>query len=168
MRTMSWAMVWMAILALAVGCGGDDSTDSGDGTTTQTAGGDSAESADDHGHDHDHDHGHSHDGERYELGSLTIGASEVAVIQVGELTSGGSVVFEMQATGGEDAISAIRIWVGNEAGEGSIKQKAGADGGGHYHAHVELDETWPEDSQVWIEIETADGSERGAYPLGSS
>ena len=164
MKTLTFWCAMLVVAGLAVGCGGGD----GDGDHGHSHGNGDHDHGHggDHSHSHDDDPNHSHEGKRYDLGSLEIGGSKVVMTQVGELEPGGNVVYEMKLSG-DAKVDAVRIWVGNEAGEGSIKQKAeGKDG--DYHAHVELEEKWPADSQVWVELESESGSERGSFKPGDS
>jgi len=105
--------------------------------------------------------GHSHEGEPHALGTADAGGVEVFVTRIGDLTPGGETLFELEIED-DPGIVAVRIWVGDESGRGSLKSLAGRDGPGRYHAHVELDDTLPEGSRVWIEVETEEGTETGS------
>jgi len=121
-------------------------------------------------HDHDHDHGKEHDheeehddhGERHEMGESVLGAFTVKVARLGDIEAGHEGVLDVEVSGGTPA--AVRAWVGVESGKGSMKAKLDGDHG--YHGHIEVPETLPEGSAVWIEVEDADGKkERGSFKL---
>lgn len=128
-----------------------------------------AEHADDHGHGHDHDHADpgaptdSHAGPKHDLGAAQVGAFEVAVTQVGDVTPGEGATFEIRPTGA-DEITAVRAWVGVESGQGSVKVKA-PKRGDFYDADLEVPAQLPEGSKAWVEIETAAGRSSTAFDL---
>jgi hypothetical protein len=51
----------------------------------------------------------------------------------------------------------IRLWVGTKSGQGSLKTKADSEGE-HWHAHVECPGIMSDRSELWIEVEDADGT----------
>lgn len=133
--------------------------------------------SDDHGHenghedhdDHDHDdHGHDGDGDdhddhahgdRHEIGSATIGGRTVTLAVFGEIEAGHEAVLDIEVEGG--AASAVRAWVGVSSGRGSLKAKIdGKDG--EYHGHLEVPGKLPEGSEIWVELESADGKKAQA------
>lgn len=133
-------------------------------------------SADD-GHDHgeagheDHDHGpgehdehddHGH-GEERSLGSVSVGGTTLTVSISGDLEPGAEIHVELEPTGGP-APSAIRLWIGDEAGAGALKSKADVHDG-HFEGHVEA----PSDitgASLWIQVESASGeSSTGSLQL---
>ena len=52
---------------------------------------------------------------------------------------------------------AIRVWVGDESGVGSIKTKTHSHGS-TYHAHATAPATIPANCAVWIEVQAANGN----------
>lgn len=124
-------------------------------------------------HDHDHDHGtegHEHDdeggddgdgggehGTGHSLGTLTIGGTELAVVQLGALAAGQESAFEFEIASGP-APAAIRTWVGTEDGRGAMKALAEAEGDVHAHAHIELPAELSPTHRLWVEVEDAAGS----------
>lgn len=115
-------------------------------------------------HDHGNENGHAHGGEHHELGEVTILGHTLAVTQIDHVHAGEEAVFEVKVTGGGKPAT-VRVWVGVESGEGSRKTVAGA-AGDMYDAHVDVPATLPEDAEVWLEVETADGStDSGSVPF---
>ncbi|HIO53252.1 MAG TPA: hypothetical protein EYN32_06385 [Phycisphaerales bacterium] len=60
----------------------------------------------------------------------------------------------LQTAGGH--ASAIRLWVGDESGVGSIKTKTHSHGAAS-HAHVQAPAKLPVGSAVWVEVQTPSG-----------
>jgi hypothetical protein len=60
----------------------------------------------------------------------------------------------VQTTGGHAA--AIRLWVGDESGIGSLKTKTHSHGA-ESHAEIRSPATLPANSAVWIEVQTPSG-----------
>lgn len=111
----------------------------------------------DHDHDHDHDHHHHHDGEHLELGTATTAGITYEAIQIGELDEDShEQVIEIVLTEGSPRPAAARIWIGTEDAEGSVKTRA--EGSGNmFDVHVELPESLPADSRLWVEMENSQG-----------
>ena len=66
--------------------------------------------------------------------------------------------------GGEKP-AAVRLWIGNESGDGALKTKADAHDD-HYHAHVEAPTTLADDIAMWVEVEDANGERsKASIPL---
>lgn len=129
----------------------------------------------DHGHDHPgeggrhegHDHAEeAHDkpdgfdhGQMRSSGTVTIAGTTLDVAVVGEIKPSSPVEIELEVTAGP-VPSAVRVWVGDQAGTGALKSKA--DGhGDHFHAQTEAPATLA-GASLWIEIEAADGERRSA------
>jgi hypothetical protein len=60
----------------------------------------------------------------------------------------------LQTAGGH--ASAIRLWVGDESGVGSVKTKTHSHGAAS-HAHVQAPAKLPAGSAVWVEVQTPSG-----------
>lgn len=149
--------------------GGGSSTGSASGSSTGTAGKGSNAKGDDHGHshgkngDHDHDHadghnhgdGHSH-GEAVALGDAVAGEYTVIAKREGEIKAGSDVGFDITVVGPADGYTAVRVWVGVESGDGSMKARADRTGE-TWHAHAEAPAVLPEGSKVWVELELKSG-----------
>lgn len=148
-----------AALSLA-GCGGASSPD-GDSDHADHSGHDHGpgehpgdDSGDAGGHD-DHDAGRI-------LGEIVINGTTLGVSVGGEVKPGATLHVDIRLAAGP-APSAIRLWIGDEAGTGALKSKA--DGHeNHYHAGVEVPEPVDSGASLWIEVESADG-ERTARSL---
>ena len=136
-----------------------------------------------HEHDHDHDADHHHDGdtpagtstnneedghaEQVDLGSVTIGDYTAKAAHHG-YEAGGEGHITLDITGGENAPSAVRVWIGVESAEGSVKKKFDMTKEGdayHKHDHVEVPTELSADAALWIEIETGDESHTGHLKL---
>lgn len=129
--------------------------------------------SDSHGHSHeDGDHSHDapegadadpqehHHGEERSLGSVTIGEVAFDVTISGDVGPGADIPVELVQTAGPTP-AAVRFWVGNEDGTGSIRAKAEADGN-LFHNHVEAPVAIWEGAELWIEVEDAAGERLAA------
>ncbi len=151
-RILSLLMMFFAA-ALLGACGDDHGSHDDDGDKHH----------DDGGHGDGEEHGH---GRKASLGSADIGGSKVEVALLGDVAAGHEAVLDVTVDG--DAPEALRIWVGTESGQGSMKAKLDASDG-VYHGHVETPDPLPEGSAIWVELEAADGTRtKGsfAFPEG--
>lgn len=126
----------------------------------------------DHAHgDHDHDHDHAEDGSHEgdddmahsgmrPIGQVTLTGGTLDVAVAGDLTPGTELHVDITYADGEPP-SAVRVWVGVESAEGSMKAKADAGDEG-YHAHVEVPDPLPADSRLWLEAEDESGEREQA------
>lgn len=151
-RTLSiFLMLAAAVLFAACGDKHDgDGHDHGNGH----------EDHDDHDHEHDGDDhdDHAH-GDRHEVGSAKIGGRTVTLAVFGEIEAGHEAVLDVEVEGG--SVSTLRAWVGISSGRGSLKAKIdGKDG--DYHGHIEVPGKLPEGSEIWVELEDADGKKAQA------
>lgn len=122
---------------------------------------------DDHDHDHDHDHPDADEdhGTRHARGTINTGAATGNVFQLGPVQAGSEAHIEFEP-GAADAVTAVRVWIGNEAGKGVMKTLADKQKSGIYHAHVEVKPALPEDAKIWVEVETTDGQrQRGSVAI---
>ncbi|MEZ0267025.1 MAG: hypothetical protein ACAI43_20025 [Phycisphaerae bacterium] len=103
-----------------------------------------------------------HKGEKKDLGSKEVAGYTVKVTQVGDVKPGEEAVFLLVVSGGAGKPKAIRAWVGVESAEGSAKTKA-EDEEKEWHAHVESPKPVPDKSQLWLEVEAADGKKKVAF-----
>lgn len=131
------------------------------------------------GHDHgpgaDHSHdepttGAGHGGAIIELGTATIGVFSVrAARDEGAVKAGGDAPIDVWLEGSDAEVSAVRFWIGTEAGDESIKAKADIEDPAqpnHWHTHAEIPSPMPADSKLWVEIEMPDGSKQtGSFDL---
>src|SRR5690349_4379527 len=85
------------------------------------------------GHDHGAEHAH---GEHQDLGTTTIAGLKLEAAQLGKLTDKEGI-FEVTLAKGTAQPKAVRMWVGVESADGSVKAKAEGSGTA-YEAHVEL------------------------------
>ena len=88
------------------------------------------------------------------LGEKTVGAFKVVAEMEGAIKPGGDGGFDLAITGGE--AKAVRVWVGTESAEGSVKARTDVDEG-KAHIHVEIPNPLPPGSKFWIEIEPVTG-----------
>jgi major membrane immunogen (membrane-anchored lipoprotein) len=135
-RTLSYLMLILALTTFTA-CGGGDGANG-----TPTPGTEPENNEDDH------------HGERHEVGEAKIGDSTVTVAFFGEIKAGAEAVLDIEVEGGE--VDALRAWVGDESGTGSLKSKLdGKDG--DYHGHIDTPDPIAEGSAIWVEIEDASG-----------
>lgn len=113
---------------------------------------------------HDHAAGHGDEGKAHSLGQVAVGGATFAVTLHGEVTAGGEAVLGIAVAEGA-APAELRSWIGIRNGRGSVKALLEADDHGHYHGHLEVPESLPEDSAVWLEVVTDAGRERGSVAL---
>src|SRR5688572_4164704 len=67
--------------------------------------------------------GDTHAGPKHELGSQQAGGYTIKATQFGTVKPGAETVFELAITGGIEKPSDVRVWVGNEAADGSVKAR---------------------------------------------
>jgi hypothetical protein len=114
-------------------------------------------------HDHKSDgKEEEHKGEKKDLGKQKVGAFEVQVTQVGDVTPGEEAIFIIKPKG-EGEPKAVRAWVGVESGQGSIKTKAEEEKEGEWHAHHPVSKPLPAKSKVWVELETGAGKAKASF-----
>ncbi len=128
-------------------------------------------------HDHDHDHdgmGSGDHGEMIELGSMEAGPFRIrATRDEGEIVPAGDAPIDVWIDPtGEAAprVVAVRFWIGDPSGKGSIKAKASIediDEPTRWHTHAEIPDPLPANSKLWIEVEDAEGTRTlASFPLG--
>ena len=99
------------------------------------------------------------------LGTTQMGAYSVKVTQDSDYKPGGKTKYMIKPSGGQGEPTAVRAWVGNESGEGSLKAKAGYDAAdGDYDAFVEVPANPAADAKLWIEIEAGGKKEKASFP----
>lgn len=105
------------------------------------------------------DHGH---GAHHELASVTIGAHTLQVAREGDVKAGAEAAFDLSVEKGKPLPAMVRCWIGVESGEGSMKAKFSKENDTTVHGHVEVPKTIPAGAKLWIEIEEAGKTARGA------
>lgn len=138
---------------------------------------DAAEHRDGDGGGHDGD-GADHDGSEHDMGGEDHGAAsarEIGTVRIGtsmmSVAIGGDVepnaVLNVDVTVIDGPVPpSIRLWIGNEAGDGAIKSRA-AGHDDHFHGSAEAPAVLTDDALLWIEVESLDGSGGTAsLPLG--
>lgn len=111
----------------------------------------------DHGDGKEHAHaseGHTH-GEPQDLGTTTVASLKLQVFQLGKLEEK-EAAFEVVLAKASPELRAVRMWVGVESAEGSVKAKADKVDNA-YEAHVELPNPMPKSAKLWIEVQPAEG-----------
>lgn len=103
------------------------------------------------GHDHDHAHGEPHP-----LGSAKAGDVTIEATQLGDLDEADQA-FELALAEGSPQPKALRLWVGTETAEGSIKALAPSTAG-KQEIHVEMPKPLPADAKLWVEAEQENGT----------
>src|SRR5207237_10283566 len=74
---------------------------------------------------------------------------------------GGDERVEIWISGGAAKVSAVRLWVGVQDAEGSVKAKADLEKD-HWHTHVEVPRPLADGSKLWVEVETETGEKHAA------
>ena len=103
-------------------------------------------------------------GEEHPLGEVKVGAFTAEVTQEGEIAAGGEVGFDIDFPADQAPTATVRIWLGTASGAGSRKTKLALKDGGA-HAHVDAPAEVTDATQLWIEIEMADGNQTAAIDL---
>jgi len=88
--------------------------------------------------------------------SVTIGGIPFRVRVIGTIAPNAALDVSIAQAGGTRPV-AIRVWVGDESGVGSIKTKTHSHGS-TYHAHATAPATIPADCAIWIEVQTPSGA----------
>ena len=110
----------------------------------------------DDGHDHSAHDGHGHnESKKKSLGSVKLGAYEVAVVQEAPVAAGKEGSFHVNVKGGR--VNAVRTWIGTQDASGLVKAKAETEGA-DFHAHPTAPNPLPNGSMLWIELEAKDGT----------
>lgn len=103
--------------------------------------------------------GHAHDSAR-SLGSVTIGEVVFNVSISGETKPGAEVHIDIEQTAGPTPV-AVRLWIGEASGVGSLRSRAdGHDN--HFHGHAEVPAPLGPAAALWIEVESAAGTQTSA------
>jgi hypothetical protein len=141
---------------LLTGCGDShDGHDHGHGEEMHThAEGDGHNGHDAHTDEEDHDH--DEDEVERELGAVAVGGTTLSIGIGSEPVAGETVHVHIDHTAGAEP-AAIRVWIGDESGAGSMKGKAVASGD-TFHGDAEVPSPMAPGSALWIEVEAADGT----------
>ena len=107
--------------------------------------------------------GHAHEGEKdmVALPAKPIGPVKVGVEVPKTLTAGGEAHMHADVEGA--ATGKLRLWVGVESGEGSVKTAADLSPG-EKHLEVELPKTLA-GAKVWVEVEIDGKTEHAGFDL---
>ena len=109
------------------------------------------------------DEAHKHgEGEKHKLGRQKIGNYTVSVILIGEAEAGKEAELDIKLIDAKEEPKALRAWIGKEDGADkaiATKKKT------TYDADVKVPSPLPKDAKVWIEIETAAGTEKGSFAI---
>ncbi len=88
--------------------------------------------------------------------TLTVAGNTFRVLVKGSITPNAVLDVSIVQTTGTPA-AAIRVWVGDESGVGSLKVKVHSHGTSS-HAHAKAPAKLPENSALWIAVQNADGT----------
>ena len=87
--------------------------------------------------------------------SVTLAGITLEVTVGGALWPNAEFDIQLIQTGGS-RVTAIRLWVGDESGVGSVKTRVHSHGAS-YHATAQAPSTLPENCALWIEVQNASG-----------
>ena len=106
-----------------------------------------------------------HEEKTVALGSQSAGGLTVKVSGSG-LEAGDTAHLDVEVSGAEKP-KAVRAWVGNETATDAVKDKVKDEqlASGDYHMHVDVPEPLPAGSKLWIEFETAAGTQKVSFDL---
>ena len=152
-KKLSFILLLLAVAAFAA-CGGEPAAEHDDGHDAhdEQEGHEDCEDHAAHGEDGDE---HGDHGERIEIGEAQAGPHSVHVAVFGDIEAGHEAVLDIEVSGA--GVAAVRAWVGNESGRGSMKSKVDGEDG-IYHGHVEVPATLADASAIWIEVEASNGT----------
>ena len=101
-------------------------------------------------------HNTNSSGTQYFEHTLTLAGVTLDIRVQGSIAPNAVLDISIVQTGG-DPPTAIRVYVGDASGVGSVKTKAHSHGTS-YHVTAQAPATLPENSSLWIEVQNADGS----------
>ena len=143
----------VVVAAMSFGCDKAEPGGGGGGSTANTSSGGAAPAAATQqtatGEHEEHD--------QLPIGEKTVGDLKLVASMAAPLKSsgGGEAAFDVVITGGKP--KAVRFWIGNESGEGSVKAKAEEETTDNWHAHAEVPDPLPPGSKFWVEVEPPTG-----------
>jgi hypothetical protein len=109
-----------------------------------------------HGHGHDHDH--HHQGQTREtLGLETAGTYEIVPVQMGKVTPGGSVAFDVEVLG-QPQPAAVRFWIAPPGTEPPAKVSPESEKDNVYHVDLPVPATATAQDRLWVEVQPAEGT----------
>lgn len=120
----------------------------------------SADDGHNHANEEDDHEGHDH-GQMRSLGIVEIAGTTLAVSISGDIQPSSEVHLELEVASGPIP-AAVRFWIGDQAGIGTLKSKADAHDD-HFHGQTEAPASLT-GASLWIEVETASG-ERQTAPV---
>ena len=88
--------------------------------------------------------------------TLTIAGNTFNVLVKGSITPNAVLDVSIVQSSGAPA-AAIRVWVGDESGVGSLKVRVHSHGASS-HAHAKAPAKLPQNSALWIEVQNTDGT----------
>ena len=110
--------------------------------------------------------GHGHGGPVIALGEQVAGAFRLkATRDEGPIEAGGEAPIDLwvdPAGAAAPRVSAVRFWIGDEAGADSVRARASIedmDDPTRWHTHVEIPDPMPAGTRLWVEI-TSEGGDR--------
>jgi len=157
----SVVLSFVVATAALVGCDRDDHGHPHDApkpqsTTTPAVGGDAQPMAD--------DHDNTGSSTQHKLGDVTVAGYTFTVTQTSAITPGKEADITLVQTAGTGEPKAVRIWIGNESGEGSVKVRTHKHGS-KMEAHVEVPDPLAADAKLWVEVETADAKQASSVAI---
>ncbi|MDB5294071.1 MAG: hypothetical protein JWO31_54 [Phycisphaerales bacterium] len=167
--TLSLALA--AGLALgSAGCKDDRATTAPAPAAKPTAGGHSPDDGPGHGSatvPADGTTGAEHHADAKPLGEKTQGGLTFSAVQDEPVKAGGEGAFDLKVTGypAGGKPTAVRFWVGTEAGAESVKAKAAEVSADNWHTHLEVPSPMPAGAKFWAEVEAPAGKQTVGFDL---
>jgi|GEM_PF-3128820 len=136
-------------------------------TATLTACGGSEDHHEDDSHRHSENESidstqNVHENENPTLGPVSIAGRSISITLFGAVTPGTTIHADIKTTG--EPIDALRAWIGNESGEGSLKAKA-IGNGPTYHIDLEVSANMDDSTAVWFEVQHGEEKSTTSAPL---
>lgn len=114
--------------------------------------------------DADHAAEHTH-ADRQPCGEVQLAGLRIAVFQVVAIAPGKEADFDLDFAAGSSLPEAVRGWIGEASAKGALKVRFAKETPTRMHGHPEVPDPLPEGSQLWLEIDTAAGVEKGSVAL---
>ena len=135
----------LSICLALTACGGKPAAEGGGGESNN----DGKAMADDHGTPH-------------ALGNATIGDYTIEVVQLGEVEAGKEGALDLEFPADKQMPDAVRVWIGGESGEGSVKSRLEVGDGHEVHGHFSVPKELAEGAKLWIEVEAGESRTAGS------
>lgn len=152
-------LILLCVASMLTACGGsEEHHEDGDDHDHASHADNEPSSAAESGHGEADEHGHADT----TLGPVVIAGRTLSITLHGPVNAGSSIHADITASG--EPFDALRAWIGNETGEGSLKAKA-AGTGPVYHIDLEAPANMDDSTAVWLEIQNSGKKSTSSVPI---